>query len=127
MTDTKLCGAVNTLEGRDATQRDLDRLERWANANLIKFNQAKCKVLHWHRGNSRYLYRLGRKVVENSPVDKDLGVTVDEKLSVSQQCMVSPESKENRVLGCIQRSMASRLKDGILPLYSALVTPHLEY
>ncbi|PKU40853.1 rna-directed dna polymerase from mobile element jockey-like [Limosa lapponica baueri] len=42
--NTKLCGAVNTLEGRDAIQRDLGRLERWACANLMKFNQAKCKV-----------------------------------------------------------------------------------
>ena len=39
--DTKLCGAVNTQEGRDVIQRDLDRLERWAPANLMKFNRAK--------------------------------------------------------------------------------------
>ena len=43
--DTKLCGVVDTLEGRDVIQRNLDRLERWTCVNLMEFNKAKCKVL----------------------------------------------------------------------------------
>lgn len=55
--DTRLCGEVNRLEGRDTIQRDFDRLDRWDNANLINFNKVKCKALHLDPGNARHSYR----------------------------------------------------------------------
>jgi len=123
--DTKLCGAVDVHEGWDAIQRDLNRPERWARVNLMKFNKAKCKVLHKGQDSPKHRYRLGKKWIESSPAEKDLGVLMDEKLDTSQQCVLAAQ-KANRILDCIPSSVASRSREEILPLCLALVRPHLE-
>ncbi|KAK4830594.1 hypothetical protein QYF61_012020 [Mycteria americana] len=113
--DTKLSGAVDTPEEKDAIQRDPDKLKKWAHVNVMRFKKAKCKVLY-----------AGDEGIESSPAEKDLGILVHEKMDMRQQCALAAQ-KAKCILSCIRRNVASRSREVILPLYSTLVRPHLQY
>ena len=117
--NTKLGGAVDTIKGRDAIQTDLDKLKTCDHVNLMKFSKAKCKVLHLCRDNPRYVYKLG-ELIESSLAEKDLGILMDEKMDMSQPCVLATW-KANTILDYIERGVASREQN------SAIVRPHLEY
>jgi len=126
--NTKLSGEVGTTEGRATLQKDLDRLEGWANKKLMKFQMYgldKCKVSHLGKHHPGVQHRLGSTWLGSVSVETDLGVLVDNKLHMTEQCAAAAK-KANRMLGYINKSITSKDKEVVISLCSVLVRPHLE-
>jgi len=88
--------------------------------NGMKFNKSK------GQSNTTHRYKLGEGWLESSPAERDLGVLVGSRLSVSWQCALAA-NRANANLGCTKHSITGRSKEGIIPLHSVLVRPHPEY
>lgn len=121
--DMKLSSAVNT-EGRDVIQGTRTNLRSepmrtsWSSTSQI----ASCHV--WVRAITDVECRLG-EATESSPAKKHLAVLVDEKLDMSQECVLTAQ-KVTGILCCIKSSMARRSREVTLLHYSTLLRQWLQ-
>ena len=97
----------------------------------MKFHPAKCKIMHLGKNNPKANYNMTASDgthhrLEETEVEKDLGVQVDNKLKFSQHIQTKI-NKANRVLGCLKHTFKYMNKEIFLMLYKSLVRPHLEY
>jgi ribonuclease P/MRP protein subunit RPP40 len=92
----------------------------------MQFNTSKCKILHVGRTNHRFQYVMDNQILESVTEERDLGVLVSDDLKVSANCLAA-YNKANKILGMINRSITFRSKDILIPLYTSLVRPLVEY
>ena len=113
-------------DGQSALQRDLTKVQEWAEKWKMDFNIGKCKIMHIGNKNPRNVYNMGGNELETTIAERDLGVTIDDKLDLGKH-IKSIVAKANRMLGLIKISFACLDKAMFLNLYLVLVRPHLEY
>ena len=90
-------------------------------------NFGKCKCIHIGHGNMDEEYKMGDAVLGRTTQEKDLGllgVTFSADMKVSEQCGIAV-SKGNQIHGLIRRTIMYKEKQLIVPLYKAIVRPHL--
>lgn len=111
-----------TPKGHAAVQRDFDKLEKWADMNLMEFRERKCKVLNQERNNSKHLHMLEFTQLKSSFEEKDLGVLVVMMVNTSN---VALQGHTNTILGSLERVLTEGLGRDLL--YQLLFRPHLRY
>ena len=124
--DTKVFRKVTNDTDKQSLQDDLDKLVKWSEKLQMLFNFGKCKCIHIGHGNMDEEYKMGDAVLGRTTQEKDLGVTFSADMKVSEQCGIAA-SKGNQILGLIRRTIMYKEKQLIVPLYKAIVRPHLEY
>ena len=100
----------------------IDKLVKCSEKWQMLFNVGKCKCLHTGPGNTGVNYEIGGTVLSKTVKEKDLGVTMNANMKVSEQCRIAA-SKGNQVLGMIRRNITYKDKSLIVPLYKAIVRP----
>lgn len=124
--DCKLYGVVDGEDSASKLQSDLKNLEIWSKKWQLPFNTSKCKTLHLGFNNQYKRYQLNNEILEATPNEKDLGITMDGKLKFHTHASAVTK-KANQVLGLVKKAYTSRDRTTISTLYKALVRPILEY
>ena len=124
--DTKGAKKINNRNDAIVFQDILDSLVKWGELNNMEFNVKKCKIMHCGRNNPKFKYQMNNTELEEVEVERDIGITVTDKLKPSQHCQEAA-NRARAVLGQISRSFHYRDRHVFLRLYMQYVRPHLEY
>ena len=124
--DAKTSNEIISVEDSVTLQNSLDNLSSWTEKWGVNFNCVKCGVMHLGKNNPKYKYTINNIPLNETILEKDLGVYVDPLLKFEDH-LDKTVKKARQISGLIIRSITFKSKDIMVPLYKSLVRPILEY
>ena len=129
--DTKLHSPVDSDEDYEQLQADIWRIQDWAKEMQMKFHPDKCKIMYLGKKNPHRDYCLFNDdfsihMLEETELEKDLGVYIDKNLSFTQHCQQKINTAV-KMVNYIKHTFKYIDKEIFTFLYKSLVRPHLEF
>ena len=130
--DSKLISIHDKENSYILTQLELNKLVEWANTWLMQLNLDKCKVMHFGKHSTDYIYTMrnvkndSNHTLATTSSERDLGIQITSDLKWHSQCSLAA-SKGNRILGMLNRTFVNKDQELWKMLYTSLVRPHLEF
>ena len=133
--DTKLYTRSDTETGPKDLQDDLDTLQDWSEKWLLRFHPQKCGVMKLGKPSQQEYFMGPPETQDDNSArtklgviskEKDLGVTIDDRLKFKEHVALST-AKANRVVGVIRRTFDHLTEKMFVQLFKSLVRPLLEY
>ena len=128
--DTKAHKGIHKHEDSEILQTAINSMVKWSIKWQLGFNGEKCVMLHLGKNNPNHKYTI---MQDNNIIDlkvttceKDLGVFIDPLLTYNDH-MTKQVKKARGVAAMIFKSIISRSSDILIPLFTALVRPNIEY
>ena len=124
--DMKIYRGIKNTVDHNQLQADLDKLATWSKKWLLPLNVAKCSTLHLGSNNPKEVYNIHGVPLQQTRVERDLGVLIDEQLKFREQAATAA-SRANRILGLIRHTFCHLDCKTLSVLYKTIVRPLLEY
>ena len=125
--DSKIFRKITSEQDRIILQEDLIKLQEWSSKWLLQFNEDKCKVMHIYPfRNPKYEYSLNNKILEETTVEKDLGIYVTPDWN-SETHVSKIAAKANSMVGRIRHTFTYMDIDMFKAIYPSLIRSHMEY
>ena len=124
--DAKIYKEIKCQEDVEMLRRDMQKIENWSKKWLLTFNEEKCATMHIGTNNPKERYTLNNNLLNETKLEKDLGVFISCDLKPSQH-VAKVAARANKIIGLVKKIFDYIDAETIMSIHCTMIRPILEY